>query len=94
MAYQAIERLRRKIVATVIRRYSELLYSRIGALGVKTESGRRRSWLSGETGVEYFKPAPNDLLQKWSVSKRVNSSRADDDDPTLIEKLELAPAIP
>jgi hypothetical protein len=48
--------------------------------------------LSGEAGVELLKPAPNDLLQKWPVSKRVNSSRADDNDSTLIEKVELAGA--
>jgi hypothetical protein len=29
-----------------------------------------------------------DVLQKWPVSKRVNSSRAPDDDPTLIEQLD------
>jgi hypothetical protein len=28
----------------------------------------------------------NDVLQMWSVSKRVNSSRAPDDDPTLIKQ--------
>jgi putative SOS response-associated peptidase YedK len=44
-------------------------------------------WLTGKAGVEYLKPAPNDYLQKWPVSKRVNSSRADDDDATLIEKI-------
>ena len=49
-------------------------------------------WLSAEAGIEYLKPAPNDFLQKWPVSKRVNSSRADDDDPTLIEKIELRAA--
>jgi putative SOS response-associated peptidase YedK len=47
-------------------------------------------WLSGKAGVEYLKSAPNDFLQKWPVSKRVNSSRADDDDATLIDKVELA----
>jgi putative SOS response-associated peptidase YedK len=47
-------------------------------------------WLKGEAGLELLKPAPNDLLQKWLVSKRVNSSRASDDDPTLIERVELA----
>ena len=46
-------------------------------------------WLTGEAGLEYLKPAPNDLLQKWPVSKRVNSSRADGDNSTLIEKVEL-----
>jgi putative SOS response-associated peptidase YedK len=33
-----------------------------------------------------MKPAAEDLLQKWPVSKRVNSSRTSDDDPTLIER--------
>jgi len=41
------------------------------------------SWLSGCVGQELLKPASDDLLQKWPVSKRVNSSRAPDDDPTL-----------
>jgi putative SOS response-associated peptidase YedK len=48
--------------------------------------------LSGEAGAGILKPAPNDHLQRWPVSKRVNSSKADADDPTLIEKVELAAA--
>jgi putative SOS response-associated peptidase YedK len=32
-------------------------------------------WLSGEAGMEYLKPPPNDYLQRWPVLKRVNSSR-------------------
>jgi putative SOS response-associated peptidase YedK len=40
-------------------------------------------WLSGEAGAEYLKPVPNDFLQRWP--KRVNSSKADADDATLIE---------
>jgi putative SOS response-associated peptidase YedK len=47
-------------------------------------------WLRPEAGAELLKPASNDLLQKWPVSKRVNSSRADDDDPTLIARMEMA----
>jgi putative SOS response-associated peptidase YedK len=42
-------------------------------------------WLSGDMGVEELKPAPNDTLQRWPVSKRVNSSKADTNDATLIE---------
>jgi putative SOS response-associated peptidase YedK len=49
-------------------------------------------WLSGEAGAGMLKPAPNDFLQRWPVSKRVNSSKADADDPTLIDKVELAAA--
>jgi putative SOS response-associated peptidase YedK len=32
-------------------------------------------------------PTGEDVLQKWPVSKRVNSSRASDDDPSLIEPI-------
>ncbi len=32
-----------------------------------------------------MKPASEDVLQKWPVSKRVNSSRTSDEDATLIE---------
>ena len=35
-----------------------------------------------------MKPTGEDVLQKWPVSKRVNSSRASDDDPNLIEKID------
>jgi hypothetical protein len=31
--------------------------------------------------------ASNDVLHRWPVSKRVNSSRADSDDPTLIDPI-------
>jgi putative SOS response-associated peptidase YedK len=47
-------------------------------------------WLSGEAGAEYLKPAPDDYLQLWPVSKRVNGSKADADDPTLIESIHVA----
>jgi hypothetical protein len=33
---------------------------------------------------------PNDYLQRWAVSKRVNSSKADKDDATLIEPVKQA----
>ena len=45
--------------------------------------------LSGEAGAGIVKPVPNDFLQRRPVSKRVNSSKADVDDPTLIEPVEL-----
>jgi putative SOS response-associated peptidase YedK len=48
------------------------------------------AWLSGEAGAGILKSAPNDFLQRWPVSKRVNSSKADADDETLIEQIELA----
>ena len=44
-------------------------------------------WLAGTTGTELLKPAPDDYLQVWPVSRRVNSSRAPSDDPALIERV-------
>jgi len=43
-------------------------------------------WERGEVkdARALMKPAGEDVLQKWPVSKRVNSSRASDDDSTLI----------
>lgn len=46
-------------------------------------------WLTGEAGLDILKPAANDALQRWPVSRRVNSSRTSDDDETLIEPVSL-----
>jgi putative SOS response-associated peptidase YedK len=43
--------------------------------------------LSGDMGVEELKPEANDTLRPWAVSQRVNSSKADKDDATLIERV-------
>ena len=47
-------------------------------------------WERGDVkdAAALMKPADENLLQKWAVSKRVNSSRADGDDATLIEHVE------
>jgi putative SOS response-associated peptidase YedK len=47
------------------------------------------TWLTSKAGLELLKPAANDYLQTWPVSRRVNSSRAPSDDPTLIEQVEV-----
>jgi putative SOS response-associated peptidase YedK len=44
-------------------------------------------WLAGTAGAEMLKPARDDYLQVWPVSRRVNSSRAPSDDPNLIEQI-------
>ena len=49
-------------------------------------------WLSGEAGLELLKPAADDALQQWPVSKRVNSSKAPADDAILIDRVDLEAA--
>ena len=58
------------------------------------ESDQFEPWLTGEAGPELLKPAADDVLQRWPVSKRVNSSRADAEDSTLIDPVEIEPDRP
>ena len=56
---------------------------------VLLSEGDFEPWLSCKAGVELLKPAADELLQRWRVSKRVNGSKASADDPTLIDKIIL-----
>jgi len=44
-------------------------------------------WVYENSGTEILMPAANEYLQAWPVSTRVNSSRAADDDATLIDAI-------
>ena len=45
-------------------------------------------WEHGDVkDAAVMKPAAEDLLQKWPVSKRANSSRTSDEDATLVDKV-------
>ena len=52
--------------------------------------GQFEQWLSGDMGAEELKPIENNYLQRWAVSKRINSSKADSNDPTLIDAVRQA----
>ena len=49
--------------------------------------GQHEPWLTGRAGTEALRPAPDEYLEVWPVSRRVNGSRAPSDDPTLIERV-------
>ena len=48
-------------------------------------------WERGDVkdAAALMKPAAEDVLQKWPVSRRVNSTRTSDDDATLIQAIDL-----
>jgi putative SOS response-associated peptidase YedK len=46
-----------------------------------------RAWLQGAAGAEILKPAAEDRLRTWPVSRRVNKTGTGDDDPTLIDEV-------
>lgn len=43
------------------------------------------AWLDGSAGLEALKPAPDDALREWIVSKRVNKTGVGDDDPSILK---------
>jgi putative SOS response-associated peptidase YedK len=47
-------------------------------------------WLENVAGLEILTPTAEGVLQRWPVSKRVNSSKADTNDATLIGPVKLA----
>jgi len=44
-------------------------------------------WLKGEAGTELLRPAGEDRLRMWPVSRRVNKTGTGDDDPTLLDEV-------
>jgi len=45
------------------------------------------SQLNGEAGIELLKPAGEERLRMWPVSRRVNKTGSGDDDPTLLDEV-------
>jgi len=43
-------------------------------------------WLTGVSGTELLKPAPEDMLQVWPASRKVNRG-GNDSDPTLVDAI-------
>ncbi|WP_348644230.1 SOS response-associated peptidase [Methylocystis sp. H4A] len=43
------------------------------------------AWMAGGDPGAFLRPPPEDALQEWIVSPRVNRSGVGDDEPTLIE---------
>jgi putative SOS response-associated peptidase YedK len=50
---------------------------------------RFTSWIENEAGLEILLPATEGVLQRWSVSKRVNGSKAPKDDATLAQPVDV-----
>src|SRR5215510_11783055 len=46
-----------------------------------------RPWINGEASTELLKPAAEDRLRMWPVSRRVNKTVTGDDDPALLDEV-------
>jgi putative SOS response-associated peptidase YedK len=76
-----------KSCAMIITDANEFVAEVHDRMPVILEADQFEPWLTGRAGVELLKPAASDVLQRWHVSRRVNSSHASDDDATLIDAL-------
>jgi putative SOS response-associated peptidase YedK len=73
------------LIVTAANDFTRQIHDRMPVL---IEQQDHDAWLTGKAGVELLRPAPNDSLRMWPVSKRVNASGRGDDDPSLIEPVE------
>jgi putative SOS response-associated peptidase YedK len=72
------------MIVTNANKLASKIHDRMPVLLLSTDFDR---WLAGSARTELLKSAPNDYLQVWPVSRRVNSSRAPGDDPTLVDQI-------
>ena len=72
------------IIVTDANKLTRPIHDRMPVVLDKADISR---WLSGEAGIELLKPAAEDRLRVWPVSRRVNKTGTGDDDPTLLDEV-------
>ena len=81
---------RLKSCAMIISEPNEFVAEVHNRMPVLLKPGQFEHWLSGDMGAEELKSVDNDYLQRWAISKRINSSKADSNDSTLIDAVRQA----
>jgi putative SOS response-associated peptidase YedK len=71
------------MIITSANAFTRAVHNRMPALLVKKDF---EPWLSGAAGTEVLKPADDDCLRMWPVSKRVDQTDGEDD-PALIAEV-------
>jgi putative SOS response-associated peptidase YedK len=72
------------IIVTDANKLTETIHNR---MPVVLDNADVRPWLSGRGGTELLRPAGEDRLRMWPVSRRVNKTGTYDEDPTLIDEV-------
>jgi putative SOS response-associated peptidase YedK len=72
------------IIVTDANELTETIHDR---MPVVLDNADVRPWLSGTGGTELLRPAGEDCLRIWPVSRRVNKTGTYDEDPTLIDEV-------
>lgn len=70
------------LIVTAANEFTRRIHDRMPVI---LEPKDYEAWLTAGAGTELLRPARNDVLHMWPVSKRVNFTGRRDDDPSLIE---------
>ena len=71
------------IIVTAANAFTRSIHDRMPVL---LNGEQLTQWFAGTLGIELLRPAPDDMLQMWPVSRRVNRV-GNDADPRLIEAI-------
>ena len=74
------------ILTTDVSAWMSTYHNRMPVILRPEDFGR---WLDGSMTKDELRPASEDALREWRVSTRVNKSGVGEDDPTMIEALEV-----
>jgi putative SOS response-associated peptidase YedK len=72
------------IVVTAANAFTRAIHDRMPVL---LEPAGFAAWLGGAAGADLLRPAAEDRLRMWPVSRRVNRTGSGDDDPTLLDEV-------
>jgi putative SOS response-associated peptidase YedK len=76
------------IIVTAANAFTRAIH---GRMPVILEPAGVAAWLGGAGGTALLRPAAEDRLRMWPVSRRVNRTGSGDDDPTLLDEVADAP---
>jgi putative SOS response-associated peptidase YedK len=72
------------IIVTDAKALTGTIHNRMPVVLDKSDVG---PWLDGTAGTALLRPAAEDRLRMWPVSRRANKTGTGDDDPTLIDEV-------
>jgi putative SOS response-associated peptidase YedK len=75
------------IVVTAANAFTRPIHDRMPVL---LEPDDVPAWLNGAGGTGLLRPAAENRLRMWPVSRRANRAGSGDDDPTLVDEVEAA----
>jgi putative SOS response-associated peptidase YedK len=76
------------IIVTAANAFTRAIHDRMPAI---LEPADFSGWLGGNAGTTLLRPAAEDRLRMWPVSRRVNRTGTGDDDKTLLDEVTVAP---